>query len=436
MNYKYTEIVDYLRGEIEKDSGSGKLPSIRGLAIKFGCSNSTVIKAYSELESLGLVFSAPKSGYYIHRNPREHAETADFYSGVPSSRNLPLDSLARATTLTMEEKNSSLLNYSYPMGYNLLREHLLLELHQPDLALDSVLITSGAQSALSLFFETEKSWGKVLVEDPTYNIALSMLELQEIPYDMVRRTREGLDLEAMEEKLKTEKYRLFYTMSRNHNPLGTDLSPETMARVVDLSRTYGFYILEDDYLAELSKGPTFFSMAPDRTIYVRSYSKTISPALKLAHVIMPPAWIKSIGYRVTYLNLSASLLHQAVLLKYLKSEMYPKDMVRLKEKVKQNIMIFRNAVADFPFDLHVPELGFFASLHFPADFKLEALLENLQAKGHRFRDFTGFTRSEDKVLRVSLTRVEPDTVNASIRELVREVHLMRGEKDDKNKIYL
>ncbi len=151
----------------------------------------------------------------------------------------------------------------------------------------------------------------------------------------------------------------------------------------------------------------------------------------------PPEMAKVLSYNITYLNGGAPLLSQAVLLKYLKSDYYAKDMANLRDKVKQNIMIFKNALQGFPFPSYIPEVGFYASLYFPKDFKLKTLMEGLQVKGFKFRDITGFTRLEDKkILRISLTRVKPNAMNTAIRELVKEVLLMKGDKDDKNKIYI
>ncbi|HSR05053.1 MAG TPA: PLP-dependent aminotransferase family protein [Proteiniclasticum sp.] len=437
MNYKYTEIMDYLRTEIEKDVYTDKLPSIRGLAIKFGCSNSTVIKAYNELEALSLVFSAPKSGYYINRNKKRGTNDFDFYSGVPSNRNLPLESLMKIYNQVLEEKNRSLLNYSYPMGYNLLREHLLMEIHHPDINLESVLITEGAQGAIDLILGTNLLEKKVLVEDPTYNILLSYMDIKNIPHDTVNRDLSGINLESFEDKVSSGDFQFFFSMSRNHNPLGTDLKEEQMKKIIALAEKYDFYIIEDDYLNELSKGTTFFSLAPERTIYIRSFSKTVGPYFRSACVVAPAEIAKTLSYNITYLNGGAPLLNQAILLKYLKSDYYSKDMANLRDKVKQNSMIFKNALQGFPFPSYIPEAGFFASLYFPNDFKLKTLLEGLQVKGFRFRDVTGFTKQEDKkILRISLTRVEPNAMNTAIRELVKEVLLMKGDKDDKNKIYI
>lgn len=437
MNYKYAEIMDYLRGEIEKNIFTDKLPSIRGLAIKFDCSNSTVIKAYNELESLGLVFAAPKSGYYINKKKVVGAQEYDFYSGVPASSLLPYDSLEKAYVQTLKEGNRSLMNYSYPMGYNLLREYLLKELPVPGIPLESLFITSGTQGAVSLLLSTLKPTESLLVEDPTYNILLAHLSIQGQRFVTVPRNHAGLDLGALEARVASGGVRYFYTIPRNHNPLGTDLGKDTMEAVLDLARRYDFHVVEDDYTGDILKGPTFFSLDPGRTILLRSFSKTLSPALRIGFMVVPEALSKDYAYNAMYLNLGPSQLSQAVLLRYLKSDSHARDMALLRDRMRQNLMILRNALGGFPFEFHVADTGYYSSLLFPKDFKLKTLLETMQAKGYRFRDGTGFTQQEDlKLVRISTSRVEPDAVNTAVKELVREVLTMRGERDDKNKIYI
>ena len=98
-----------------------------------------------------------------------------------------------------------------------------MELHDSDVSLESVLITEGAQGAIDLLLGTDIRERKILVEDPSYNIVLSYLRIKNIPHETVMRTKEGIDLDRFEEIVKTGEIQFFYTMSRNHNPLGTDL---------------------------------------------------------------------------------------------------------------------------------------------------------------------------------------------------------------------
>lgn len=437
MNYKYTEIIDYLREEIENDVYTNKLPSIRALAIKFDCSNSTVIRAYNELISMDLVFSAPKSGYFINTKKRNDFVDFDFYSGIPSDDLIPYKDLKKSYDYVLNKEDLHLLNYSYPMGYNLLREYINLKINSSEVKLDSVMVTSGIQNSLDIIFSHLKDDEYILVEDPTYNILLASLDIKKIKYKVVSRSIESIDLKEMENILKNFNVKYFFSVSRNHNPLGTNLSENQIKKVLDLSYKYDFYIIEDDYLKDISKGPTFFKFNKEKTIYVRSFSKAISPALGLSYMIMPDSLIQSFTNSGTYLNLGISLLNQGILLNYLKSDNYQKNIDLLDNHLKQNIMIYKNAMKNFPYKYSVPECGFYAYLEFPGNFALDTLIENLKAKGFLFRKITGFTLDKNiKAIRISLVRVRPDSMNDAITSLVRETIKLKDEKKNENKLYI
>jgi DNA-binding transcriptional MocR family regulator len=437
MNYKYTEIMDYLRREIDRSTFKGKLPSIRGLAIKFSCSNSTVIKAYDELETLGLVFSAPKSGYFISSRNFKNELDFDFFSGVPSNSLLPFEALEKTFALVMKENNPSLMNYSYPNGYNLLREYLHKEIHNGVTTLDGIFVTPGTQSAINMIVTTTLKGDTLLIEDPSYNLVLEYMKIADVRFQTVAREIEGIDMDSFREKVEAGGIRYFLTNTRNHNPLGTDLSAEQILEIAELSRTFDFYIIENDYLGDLNRGDTFFSLAPDRTIYIKGFSKTISPSLRLSFMAVPPELVKAFSHNITFASFSPSLLNQAVLLKFMKTDLYAKSLNQLREKIKQNIIVFRSAISGFPYRMSIPEAGYFAYLEFPDDFKLSLLMDTMQSKGYVFRDLHEFTLDEDrKALRISLVRVGPDRINEAIRELVKEVISMNDRKRDKNRIFI
>ncbi|NLC66300.1 MAG: PLP-dependent aminotransferase family protein [Clostridium sp.] len=437
MNYKYTEIIDYLREEIENDVYTNKLPSIRALAIKFDCSNSTVIRAYNELISMDLVFSAPKSGYFINTKKRNDFVDFDFYSGIPSDDLIPYKDLKKSYDYILNKENLQLLNYSYPMGYNLLREYISLKTNSSEVSLDSVMVTSGIQNSLDIILSNLKEDEYILVEDPTYNILIASLDIKKVKYKVVKRTIESIDLVEMEDILKNYTIKYFFTVSRNHNPLGTDLSENQIKEIIDLSYKYDFYIIEDDYLKDISKGPTFFKYSKEKTIYIRSYSKSISPALRLSYMITPKKLVHDYTNSGTYLNLGASLLNQGVLLHYLKSESYNKNIDLLEDYLKQNIMIYKNAMVNFPYKFSIPECGFYSYIEFPENFALDTLIENLKVKGFLFRKITGFTLKDNvKALRISLVRVRPDSMNDAMTSLVDETLKLKDKKKNENKLYI
>ncbi|PKK39364.1 Transcriptional regulator, GntR family domain / Aspartate aminotransferase [Clostridiaceae bacterium JG1575] len=437
MNFKYTEIMDYIKSEIAKGTYKSKLPSIRGMAIRFSCSNSTVIKAYSELEDQGIIYSFPKSGYYINQNRKDSGREFDFFSGIPLSSYLPFDAMEEAYASSFKENNISIINYSYSRGYEKLRE-LLADTFGLGLDPSRVFILSGTQNFFNLMVAMIlKKDQEMLVEDPTYNLLVGALNAYGKKLQAVPRTLQGLDLDALEQKAKHGEFRYFYTMSRNHNPLGTSLTKSERKRLLALARQYDFYILEDDYIKELSEEPCLFEEDPDRVIYLRSFSKTISPSLRLCSLTVPEALKEDVSRTNSYMNTGASLISQDVLYRYLTSDQYHKNTRMLQERIQEKCAVLKRCLSDCPYPYYVPDMGLYGYIELPPGFRTMELLETLDAKGLRFRSDVEFsvTRTVGG-LRISLSRVENKAIEKGIAELLLEMNRVVLEKKEPKDIYI
>lgn len=439
MNFKYTEIMDYIKAEIEKGTYKNKLPSIRGLAIRFNCSNSTVIKAYSELEEQGLIYPAPKSGYYINHNKSDNTNEYDFYSGIPLSSYLPFDSIEKAYSSSFKDNNISIINYSFSRGYQKLREYLSNP-YGIKVDPDRVFILSGTQNMINLIIAMAQRLNEeILIEDPTYNLLSGALLAYGKKVSFVNRTLNGLDIDTIEEYAKQGKFKYFMTMSRNHNPLGTNLTNAEMDKLISLANEYDFYIIDDDYIHELSGDNTLFARDPERVLHLRSFSKTISPSLRLCSLIVPEKLKEPIIKTNIYMNTGASLISQDVLLRYLTSDAYERNSKLLKERSEEKCRLLEDILShNCPFRYNVPQAGLYAYIEMPKNFKTMELLENLDSKGYRFRSDVEFSiNKEIRGLRISLSRVEKKQIEKGIYELLSEINLLMNERERPSKeIYI
>lgn len=438
MNFKYTEIMEFIRTEIARGTYRNKLPSIRGLAIRFSCSNSTVIKAYGELEEQGIIYSAPKSGYYINQNNRETGKDFDFYSGIPLSSYLPYDSIEKAYQSSFKENNMGIINYSYTRGYGKLREHLATQFgHNVDKS--RVFILSGTQNFLSLIIAmTTRLNEEILVENPTYNLLVGAVNAYGKKLGYIERTLDGIDFETLEKKAQNNEFRYFYTMSRNHNPLGTSLSPREREKLLEMAENYDFYIIEDDYLYELSNEKTLFEENPERVIYVRSFSKTISPSLRLCSITVPESLKEEFTKTNSFMNTGASLISQDVLVRYMTSPQYDKNSKILKERIEEKCALLESILKEkCPYSYCVPKCGMFSYIELPENFRTMELLENLDSRGFRFRSDIEFSMSRDiRGLRISLSRVEKKSIERGITELLQEIENISKTPAESKEIYL
>lgn len=437
MNFKYTEIMDFIKNEIAKGTYQSKLPSIRGMAIRFSCSNSTVIKAYAELEDQGIIYSAPKSGYFINHRRKDGGWEFDFYSGIPLSSYLPFDSMEKAYASSFRENNMSIINYSYSRGYDKLRD-LLAQAQKVAVDKDRVFIMSGTQNFINLMIAmTLKNGQDILVENPTYNLLVGAMDAYGRRIQYVNRTLEGLDLDALEKKAKNREFRYFFTMPRNHNPLGTSLSKKQRRRLLELAVEHDFYIVEDDYLKDLCDEDSLFSENPDRVIYVQSFSKTVSPSLRLCAMIVPAALSEQVAHTNSFMNTGASLISQDVLYRYMKSDAYAKHIRTLKERIEEKCTLLKACLAECPYPTNVPECGMYAYIELPRDFRTMELLDSLDTRGFRFRSDVEFSVTREvRGLRISLSRVEKKAIEKGIQELLQEFTTAGTVKPVQKDIYL
>src|SRR5690606_14606922 len=185
---------------------------------------------------------------------------------------------------------------------------------------------AGIQQTLDVMAKMPFPNGKkvILVEQPSYNLYLNFLELENIPVLGIELTMNGIDLQQLEHLFKTADIKFFYTMSRHHNPLGTSYDYATRRRIANLAEKYDVYVVEDDYMADIGDGHSFDPIYAydlhERVVYLKSFSKIVFPGLRIGATVLPTTLVQPFDQHKRYND--ASLLSQAALEIYIKSGMY------------------------------------------------------------------------------------------------------------------
>lgn len=157
MDKKYHGIVKDIKNQLANGyllAGS-KLPSVRQLSEKFSCSKNTVIKAYDELEKEHLIFSIPKSGYYVV-NEFQHLDSRrtiiDFLSAGPDQNIMPYIDFQHCINQAIDTYKEELFTYSDQQGFYSLRVQLVKYLQNLQVFTEPerLFIVSGSQQALNL----------------------------------------------------------------------------------------------------------------------------------------------------------------------------------------------------------------------------------------------------------------------------------------------
>ncbi|EIC75884.1 PLP-dependent aminotransferase family protein [Streptococcus oralis] len=328
---KYQAVVSFLKKGIEsgKFPTGSRLPSIRQLSQDFHCSKDTIQRALLELRHEQYLYAKPQSGYYV----LEQGQHQDLEIEVTDEHASAYDDFRLCVNETLIGRENYLFNY-YDNQEGL--EELRQSVHQLlfDQALyckpDQLVLTSGTQQALFILSQINfpSKGEEILVEQPTYHRMNRLLVAQELAYRTIERRIDGIDLEELEEQFKSGKIKFFYTIPRFHYPLGHSYSDQEKRAILDLANQYGVYIVEDDYLGDLDprKGQTFHYLdTEDRVIYIKSFSTSLFPALRLTALILPNALKEAFISYKNILDYDSNLIMQKALSLYIDSQLFEKN---------------------------------------------------------------------------------------------------------------
>ena len=328
---KYQAVVSFLKKGIEsgKFPTGSRLPSIRQLSQDFHCSKDTIQRALLELRHEQYLYAKPQSGYYV----LEQGQHQDLEIEVTDEHASAYDDFRLCVNETLIGRENYLFNYyDNQEGLEELRQsvHQLLFNQALYCKPDQLVLTSGTQQALFILSQIDfpSKGAEILVEQPTYHRMNRLLVAQGLAYQTIERRIDGIDLEELEQQFKSGKIKFFYTIPRFHYPLGHSYSDQEKKAILDLANQHGVYIVEDDYLGDLDprKGQTFHYLdTEDRVIYIKSFSTSLFPALRITALILPNAIKEAFVAYKNILDYDSNLIMQKALSLYIDSQLFEKN---------------------------------------------------------------------------------------------------------------
>ncbi len=279
------------------------LPPERTLARTLAVSRNTVAAAYELLRGEGLIDRRQGSGttvagrrYSPSGDYKANAmflsllegstATIDLTTAVNDAAPLVRDLLADPATW----EGDALAGSGYqPAGLPALREAVAAHLTSRGLptAADQVLITTGAQQALSLLARVLLRQGDLVVtEEFTFPGALDAIETVGASVATIPLTEQGADLDALERVLCVQRPRLVYLQPSFHNPVGTLMPPDARRRLADLAATHNVPVVDDAVVGDLGHGspappPVAFYRPDAPVVLVGSLSKLFWGGLRI-----------------------------------------------------------------------------------------------------------------------------------------------------------
>ncbi len=445
-DFKYMKVVHHILKLAEEGhlKAGDRLPSIRKLCEEFSINKSTVISALDFLINEHVIYAIAKSGYYYigkKNEIEESQEIINFIDVLPDPLLMPFREFNHCINKATELYKYKLFSYCEAQGLLQLRKTLVghLAKQQVYTSEDHIYITSGAQQALNLIclMEFPNHKNTVVIEQPTYSLIQRILELSGYIVKCIDRVGSDIDVVKLENILKEGNVAFVYTIPRYQNPTGTSYSEKTKLKLISLSVKYNTYIVEDDYLSDIGK----FKKAPplryydtnDKVIYIKSFSKTFMPGVRIGAVVLPNELKNEFLIKKKYDDLNTSVLTQGALEVFISNGMYEHHIKRIEKaygkKMKYAMEVMRNLNTSL-ISHESPENGFFLWLKMDDSVDIQLLIEKLSLRSIHVQDpseFYLFKETHQNSLRLCISNLTNEQIRTGLMTVYKEVELKTEE---------
>ena len=391
-NPLFRQVYEFMLNRVERGEWKAhdKLPSIRLLADELGVHRLTVFKAYRALAESGKLYVREKSGYYVSPGsklevlPGEGAAVPGYLLTNPMSDIqrmpvayqfsqalidpglLPNLFLSDYVKKVFDLYPKVMGTYSSVQGDEELRTTLSSHFHKRhrlQLSARELLITSGAQQAINLIAGVMLGpLDAVLVERPTYSVALDIFRRAGARLIPVEISPHGYDLAAVEELMRRHKPRMFYINPTHHNPTGYTVPVKQRKLLVELAERYRCLLVEDDPFRDMhfvsEPPPPFFAYDTEGwVIYISSFSKYVAPGLRICAVACRYPFMERLITAKSLADNGTPLLNQKIFLHYYTSPRLQQHLGKLRIALQVHKEIMEEELAATGWEWSAPQGG-------------------------------------------------------------------------------
>ncbi len=351
-------------------------------------------------------------------------DTISFARGAPSPDLIPVDAVRSAATKALEDDWQTALSYGVGIGHPGLCAWIAGR-HGLENA-DQVMVTNGSLEAGAMLFRHLLSPGdRVIVEQPSYDRTLLLLEQIGVEFVPIPLESDGIDVDAIEAALKDGPVKLAHIIPNFHNPAGCTLSAGKRARLVELAAEHEFMIFEDDPYRELPFGeappPTMLSIDDnDRVIHASSFSKTVSPGVRVGYLAGPKALIADMAEMANDNYISPNMLAGSIVLELCESGALDRNIEEVKVHLNERRDALISALGEHLPSARfvVPAGGYFLWADLGEGFDTVALAKRSKEAGAPFIPGSDFMlKGGESSLRFSFASVPPQFIDEGITRI-------------------
>ncbi len=353
------ELIDCLRTKILNGEllNGDRLPSTRFMANELHIARNTVIYAYEQLIAEGYLESRKGSGTYVkllsdyklpekcfekklikNTVPHPIGNAIVFDTGTPDNTMFPVATWSKALKKACQNASVQSFGYSDITGNRNLKNALCQYLYRSKgikCLAQNILIVSGTSGAITLIADSfEKDSRRIALEDPSIDFVRNIFTYKEYEIYSVPVDDEGMITTKLKQYCKN-KPSLIYTVPSHQFPTGTILSASRRMELLKYAVSAGAYIIEDDYDSEFNYSKKIvqplYNIDSEHTIYIGTFSKTFSPAIRLGYMIVPDNLIERFSEVAEKQNIRTEMITQLAMADLINEKLLDRHIYKMKK---------------------------------------------------------------------------------------------------------
>jgi DNA-binding transcriptional MocR family regulator len=314
--------------------------------------------------------------------------------GRPAGESFPFAKITEATAYAMDEYGSLAMQYTNSYGFMPLRE-VLAEQH--NLTIEQVLLSNGSQQIMDLIGHALLGQGQIIFsEAPTYDRTLKLCRRHQTKVVGIPLEKDGPDIDALEAALGQYKPVFFYMISDFQNPAGATTSLKKRKKIIELARQHDFWLLEDTPYRPLryrgEQLPSLFELAPERTLYISSYSKLIAPGIRVGTLFGDEILLKKVTKAAEDTYSMPNLIGGAITCQFIRRGWLEKQIEELKVLYRSRLDAMADALRHYLPEAEwiEPDGGMFISITLPAGITSQAVRDHAAKQNLIISEGQGF----------------------------------------------
>lgn len=363
-------------------------------------------------------------------NQGKGKSTINFIRGNPPPEAFPIEQLQGCAKAVLEREGSVVLQYHPAAGFIPLRRWLA---DRYGTATECVLLSNGSLQILEFLSRLLASPGEVvLVEKPSYDRAITLFRGAGLRVMGVPLESDGFEGETLERLLWDKKPQFFYTIPDFQNPTGITASLAKREKLVELAERHDFWILEDNPYRELrywgEEVPAIFSLGAQKVLHVSSFSKVLSPGMRVAYVIGPEHVVSKLAKVAEDTYITPNMLSQGIVYEYCRRGWLGPNIERLKALYRPRLEALVSALEAYlpQAQWTKPEGGFFVGVYLPSGVDTSRLRAEAEKEGVKLSEGRGFSPEEDgsTFLRLPFCALSTEEIQKGVSRLGSIVNML------------